>query len=341
MNMSFTHNAQMLEKILKKSEANYQLKKEFENFHEYLKNGEYPQNNSMQTKDMVENQSTLVNNQNGGYLVPKLLSQEIQNYMEQTSIIRKLANVQTVSGNYQNYLTLFDSIGELGWVDETDNRPSTKTPTINSTPITLFEMYCQPRVTRQLLNDSYIDITSFLTKEIANAFTVTETSTFLRGNGISSPLGIFPTSATVGSYQEIETATTAITVYQDIINLLNALDSKYYGQNAAFITSRFFSGILGGLSSPGGSPLIYRNNGQDMMLGFPIYYENNLDSGNTSGDQPLIFGDLKQGYTIYDAINLTSVRDDITEKQWVKFCISKRVGASRTDINAIKILKIK
>ena len=242
-------NNKLLDHVIKITEEENKKDIERNQFLQYLKTGisNKLQNNSMQTKDMYE---TCVGNdcKNGGYLVPKLLSQEVQSYMDQTSMIRKLANVQTVSGNYQNYLTLKDPIAGAIWIDEIGNRTDTQTPTINSTPITLFEMYCQPRVTRQLLNDSYIDITSFLTKEIANAFTVTETSTFLRGNGISSPLGIFPTSATVGSYQEIETATTAITVYQDIINLLNALDSKYYGQNAAFITSRFFSGILGGLS---------------------------------------------------------------------------------------------
>ena len=335
-------NNKLLDHVIQITEEEKKKDMERNQFLRYLKTGIFNklQDNSMQTKDMYETCSG-DDCKNGGYLVPKLLSQEIQSYIKQGSMIRKLANVQTVSGNYQTYLTLKDPLGAAVWIDETGNRTDTQTPTINSIPITLFEMYCQPRVTRQLLNDSYIDITSFLTKEIANAFTVTETDTFLRGNGISSPLGIFPTSATIGSYQEIETATTATTVYQDIVNLTNALNSKYYAQNAVFVTSRFFISILGSLSSLGGSSLIYKKNGQDMMLGFPIYYDDQMDLGNTTGDKPLIFGDLKQGYTIYDAINLTSVRDDITEKQWVKFYMSKRVGASRTDIDAIKILKIK
>ena len=336
MNMSFTHNAQMLEKILKKSEANYQLKKEFENFHEYLKNGEYPQNNSMQTKDMVENQSTLVNNQNGGYLVPKLLSQEIQNYMEQTSIIRKLANVQTVSGNYQNYLTLFDSIGELGWVDETDNRPTTKTPTINSTPITLFEMYCQPRVTKQLLNDSYVDIASWLTNQMANAFSITENEAFFRGNGTSAPLGIL-----IANLEKVLTQATGVAVYNDLVNLCFSLDPTKYYKSAVFISSYIFGSILKTFTSPSGKPLVYNINGQDMMFGFPIYYDSRMDNGTASLQLPLAFGDFKSGYTIYDCSDMNFIRDDITQKQWVKFYTTKRIGGSVTDGNTIKLLKIK
>jgi hypothetical protein len=336
-------NNKLLDYVIKITDEENKKDMERNQFLQYLKTGTINkiQDSPMQTKDMYE---TCVGNdcKNGGYLVPKLLSKEIQSYIEQGSMIRKLANVQTVSGNYQNYLTILDPIGELGWVGETDNRPGTKTPGLNPLiPITLFEMYVQPRISRILLNDSYVDITSWLTKEVANAFTITETATFFNGNGISSPLGIFSTSGTIGSYQTIETATTAVTVYQDIVNLFNALESRYFGQNTAFVTSRFFGGILGSLSSSGGSSLVYKKNGQDMMLGFPIYYDDYMDDGNITTDKPLIFGDLKQGYTIYDAINVTSIRDDITEKQWVKFYMSKRVGASRTDIDAIKILKIK
>ena len=335
MNMSFTHNAQMLEKILQKSETNYQFQKECEKFSEYLKTGEYPQDNSMQTKDMIENQSTLINNQNGGYLVPKLLSQEIQNKMEQISIIRQLANVQTVSGNYQNYLTILDPIGELGWVGETDNRPSTKTPTIASTPITLFEMYAQPRVTRQLLNDSYVDITSWLTNQIANSFSIAENDAFFRGNGASEPLGIL-----IATLEKVLTRTIGVAVYDDILNLTNSLDPKYRN-NSVFISSYIFGSILKTLVSPSGKPLVYNLNGQDMMFGSPIYYDSRMDNGTVSLQLPLAYGDFKQGYTIYDCLDMNFIRDDITQKQWVKFYTTKRIGANVTDGNTIKLLKIK
>ena len=340
MNMSFTHDTKILEKIIRKSERNYQFKQESKKFNQYLKTGEYPQDSSMQTKDMYE---TCVGDdcKNGGYLVPKLLSKEIQSYIEQGSMIRKLANVQTVSGNYQNYLTILDPIGELGWVGETDNRPGTKTPGLNPLiPITLFEMYVQPRISRILLNDSYVDITSWLTKEVANAFTITETVTFFNGNGISSPLGILNTNPGT-ALEKVLTRNVGYAVYNDIVNLVNALDLKYTN-NSVFISSIEFGNILRTFVNPSGTSLVYNIDGQDMMFGFPIYYDyTELYPGDTTGDIPLAMGNFKQGYTIYDCSNMNFIRDDITEKQWVKFYTSKRIGASVTDSNSIKLLKIK
>jgi len=50
--------------------------------------------------------------------------------------------------------------------------------------------------------------------------------------------------------------------------------------------------------------------------------------------------DWKKGYTIVDRKGIRIIRDGLTQKPYVMFYITKRVGGSVVDFNAIKLLKV-
>ena len=308
-------------------------------FVEYIKTGQINQS-MIETKDM---QGTCVGDdcKNGGYLVSQTLNNEIISISEEANIFRKLARVKQVKGDRNEYLQVLDKIGELGWVGETDNRPNTKTPTLNKIVIKLFEMYAQPRVTKNLLiNDSSLDIYSWLRDEISDAFSTTELSAFLRGNGISSPLGLFSSEAKL---EKVLTKEAAKINFDDILNLYNSLDPKYRSEGCFVMSPKAQSAIYTLQDKNGNfiSQHSFIDKTPDRLFGLPVYLCNQMDNGDTTGDMPIIFGNFKVGYLILDCAVNTFIRDDITEKQWVKFYTTKRVGASVIDGNALKVLKVK
>jgi HK97 family phage major capsid protein len=295
---------------------------------------------SVETKDWQETCSG-DDCKNGGYLVSQILNNEIITIAEEANIFRQLARVKQITGNRNEYLYVSDKIGELGWVGETDNRPATKTPTIEKIVIKLFEMYTQPRVTQDLLNDSISDIYSWLRDEISDALSTTELSSVLRGNGISSPVGLFSNEARL---EKVLTKEVNKISLDDIINLYNSLDPKYRN-NACFVMNPIMqNAIYINIILEGNfiSQYSFIDKTPNTLFGLPVYLCNQMDIGTETGDMPIIFGDFRKGYMIIDCpSSFTFIRDDITEKQWVKFYTSKRVGTSVIDGNALKILKVK
>lgn len=53
----------------------------------------------------------------------------------------------------------------------------------------------------------------------------------------------------------------------------------------------------------------------------------------------LAFGDFRRGYTIVDRIGTRVLRDPYTNKPYVGFYVTKRVGGMVVDSQAIKLLK--
>lgn len=308
-------------------------------FLEYIKTGQI--NQSMIEKKDMHGGCDGDDCKNGGYLVSHLLNRDIITISEEANVFRKLAKVRQVRGDKNEYLQVLDKIGDLGWVGETDDRNSNyKTPSLNKITIPLFEMYAQPRVTKNLLiNDSSIDIYSWLRDEIADAFSETELMAFMYGKGISSPMGLFSDEARL---ERVQSGSTKIT-FDDILNLYNSLDPRYRS-DACFVMSPKMQSLIYTLQDKNGnfiSQHSFVDKTPDRLFGLPVYLCNSMDSGDKSGHMPIIFGNFKLGYLILDCNINTFIRDDITEKQWVKFYTTKRVGASVIDGNALKILSVK
>jgi HK97 family phage major capsid protein len=60
--------------------------------------------------------------------------------------------------------------------------------------------------------------------------------------------------------------------------------------------------------------------------------------GPVAGNITIAFGDFKAGYLINDRIGTR--RDPFTNKPYVMFYVTKRVGAGVLDPNAIRLLKL-
>jgi HK97 family phage major capsid protein len=115
-----------------------------------------------------------------------------------------------------------------------------------------------------------------------------------------------------------------------------------YRANATWLMSGLTAALLAKLKDANGN-LIWRESlivGQPSTLfGRPVEIDEGMPAPGASA-MPIAFGDFAQGYLINDRIGTRVLRDPYTNKPFVMFYVTRRVGGGVLDPNAIKVLKM-
>jgi HK97 family phage major capsid protein len=286
----------------------------------------------------------------GGYLAPTEWDRSITDELVILSPMRSICSVQTVS--VSAFSKLFNLKGMAsGWVGEAAARTETNTPTFGSMTITPGELYANPAATQQMLDDAQINLEALIGNDVAQEFAYQEGVAFVTGNGTNKPNGVttYVTGAANAAANPlgaiaVTTATgTAdnLTEPDDIISLIYALPSEMTA-NARFIMNRATMGVIMKLQDSNGNylwqPALVA--GQPSQLrGFPVTEIAAMPDINT-GDCPILFGNFQRGYQIVDRAGVRMLRDPFTNKPYVHFYTTKRVGGAVVDPQALKALKI-
>lgn len=115
-----------------------------------------------------------------------------------------------------------------------------------------------------------------------------------------------------------------------------------YRQNSTWLMSSVTAAALSKARDSEGN-LIWRESlivGQPAtLLGRPVEIDEGMPAP-TAGNLPVAFGDYNAGYLINDRQGVRVLRDPYTNKPFVNFYSTKRVGGGLLDPNAIRLLKI-
>lgn len=283
----------------------------------------------------------------GGWTVPEQMESTIDRVVGTVSAMRRLATVMNISTD--TYKKLVNAGGATsGWVGETGARAETSTPALKEIAINTKEIYAMPAATQTLLDDSAVDIASWLANEVSIEFAEEEGEAFILGNGVEQPKGItnYTTVANasytwgkVGYIASGAAATMPDT--EKLIELQHALKSVYRN-DAAWLMSdatlehvrKFKDGDSNYIWKPGlelGAP--------SLLLGKRVETDDNMPSigANT---YPIAFANFKRAYLIVDRIGIRVLRDPFTSKPYVLFYTTKRVGGGIVMYEAIKLLKV-
>lgn len=277
----------------------------------------------------------------GGYLVTSQMSKQIITEINDSSVIRKLASIETISSDALDLLGDGDHAAS-GWVGETDVREDTRTSRIEKRKIQVHELYAQPKATQKLIDDSSIDIASWLAEKIAQSFASMENKGFLFGNGIGKPRGIL--SYTEGrSWGNIAVHTTKAGITaDDLFDLYYSMPAQYAAK-AGFMMHRNQLQAIRMLKDPTSGQYLWSPglaaSTPDSLLGAPIYESADMPLP-TAGNISVLFADFKTAYKIVDRTGIRILRDPFTEKPFVKFYATKRVGGDVVNFNAVKLLKL-
>ena len=154
-------------------------------FRNYLRKGMDAGLEALQTKAL-----SVSSDPDGGYLVTPTMSATIIQAIFETSPMRQLASVETIS---TDALEMIDDHTALsaGWTAETvDITTDTATPLIAKRNIPTHELYAQPKATQKLVDDAAIDVEAWLSGKIADIFSRTQNTAFIAASGVGQPRGI-------------------------------------------------------------------------------------------------------------------------------------------------------
>ena len=166
----------------------------------------------------------------------------------------------------------------------------------------------------------------------------------------SQPRGLLTytagTDITAAQIEQVNAGSTSAFTYAGLANLQNALKEPYQA-NAVFLMKRASFGsimqIVTGISGdnrPIFNMMYDKNTGlATAILGKPVMFADDV-AAISSASLSAIYGDIRAAYTIVDRIGLRTLRDPYTNKPYVVFDTTKRVGGAVVNYEAVKIQKM-
>ncbi len=285
----------------------------------------------------------------GGHIAPPEVQAVIERTLANISPLRRIASVRpTNSGNFRKPVSV--SAAAVGWVAETGARAVTNTPSLELLSFPMGELYALAAATQTLLEDTAVDIDAWLAAEIAQSFASAEGVAFISGDGVNKPKGILANpivadnTQTYGNLGYIATGVAgafATTNPADKIVDLTYAPRTPYRANASFLMNRRTLGQVRKFKDSTGN-YIWQPSlvaGQPTtLLGFNVYECEDMPDV-AANSHSIAFGDFEKGYLIVDRTDVRVLRDPYSNKPFVLFYVTKRVGGGVQDFDAIKLLK--
>jgi HK97 family phage major capsid protein len=287
----------------------------------------------------------------GGYAVPREIDAMIARELTAISPIRALAQVvQTGTSGYRKLIATGSSAS--GWVSEAAARPETAAPQFAEVAPPTGELYANPAASQAMLDDAAFDIESWLASEVAQEFARAEGAAFVHGTGVDQPLGFLSSPVSTlddgarafGALQYLGSGDAAgfgIEPDARLIDLVHTMKAGHR-QGASWVMNSSTLAEVRKLKTADGAFLWQPGlvEGQpDRLLGYPVIEAEDMPDV-AAGAFPVAFGNFRAGYLIAERSATQILRDPFTNKPFVHFYATKRVGGQVLDSAAIKLLKI-
>jgi HK97 family phage major capsid protein len=285
----------------------------------------------------------------GGYIAPPETERAIEIAVSHSSPMREIATVVTIGASVYKKPVMTQGVA-AGWAAETAARPETDEGTLALLEFPAADLYASPAATQALLDDAFINLDQWLASECEDAFAAQETTAFVTGSGTNQPMGflsypaVADASAAWGQLGYVATGAAGAFPTDNPVDVM--IDLVYaplaqFRANGRFVMNRrttsmvrkFKDGEGDYIWTPGLAP------GQPSTLcGYPVTeFESMPDVGADA--VAIAFGDFAKGYLIVDRAGVQVLRDPYSQKPYVLFYTTKRVGGGVQNFNAIKLLK--
>lgn len=284
----------------------------------------------------------------GGYFITTDRSSKISTRIFETSPLRGIASIQSTTSDMFE-MVLDDDEATVGWVGETQARPTTDTPQIGIIKIPIHESYAAPKATQKMVDDAGFDIESWLTNKVSSRLGRLENTSFVLGDGSKKPKGFltFDDWTTAGTYErdaveQISSGAAALLTAAGLINLQNSLIQEY-DMNGTFGMKRATFGAIMLLVGSNGqfllNPRVLAEGADKILLGKPVVLMDDMPA--VAADAlAVVYADFNEFYTIVDRFGIRVLRDPYTAKPYIVFYTTKRTGGTVTNFEAGKIQKV-
>lgn len=287
----------------------------------------------------------------GGYLMPAPTVGRMVKKIYDSSIMRQLATVVSISTDSLEGIIDNDEV-DAGWVSEMGSRDDTKTPQVGKYKIEAHEMYAQPKVTQKLIDDASTDMEAWLADKTASKFARVEGRAFWQGDGVEKARGLatYATEATGddtrkwGIFEHIKTGADGALgggKFDPFQELQGALKDEYLA-NAQWVMRREVRTLARKLKESNSDRYLWEPSLQigqpERLNGYPVRVDQFMPA-LAAGSLSLAFGDFAEAYTIVDRMGVRTLRDPYTAKPFVRFYSTKRTGGGAVNFEALKFLK--
>lgn len=287
----------------------------------------------------------------GGFAVPQKIDELIARRLVEISPIRSIANVvRTGTSGFRRLVSIGGAAS--GWVSETGARPETASPKLAEIVPPSGELYANPSATQAMLDDAAFDVEAWLANEIAAEFARAEGAAFINGTGTNQPRGFLAATTSTagdntrafGSLQFIGSGNATgfdSAPEAKLIDLVFQLKAPLR-QGACWVMNSATLAAVRKLKTADGAFLwqpgmVERQ--PDRLLGYPVIEAEDMPDVAANAF-PIAFGNFRAGYLIAERSQTTILRDPYTNKPYVQFYATRRVGGQVMDSDAIKLLRI-
>ena len=311
----------------------------------YVRSGDHSMLAAVESKNYLN-----INDVSGGFLAPGFLEARLEEKLNAMSPLRQLARkVEISQGGALNVVAPSSKVSAF-WVKEGAAREPTPSITFDQESIPIHDIFSNPGATPQFLEDAAIDVESWIVTSFAEQFSKTEDASFVSGTGDGQPRGIcnYPmrSESAVPSKKVVAVKTKSTSGLPDdtfdfLISFAFGLAS-HYRSNGAWMMNSSSLASLRRLKDTDGNYIWQPSaiQGQpSQLLGYPVYEEGNF-SDISSGSLPIAFGDFNAAYTIVNRRGMSILRDPYSNKPYVHFYATRRLGAGVVDFDAYRLVQI-
>jgi HK97 family phage major capsid protein len=287
----------------------------------------------------------------GGYLLPASTTGMTVKKVYEQSVMRQIANVQTISTGKISGLIDNDE-ASAGWVSELGTRSDSDTPQVGKWEIEAFELYAMPKASQTLLDDAAVDVEGWLAQHVADKIARVESTAFWNGTGVGQPRGLatYTTAATSdatrawGQFEHVASGASGAfhtTQFDPVVEMMGALKPQY-AANAKHVMTRGVRTSARKLKESTTNRYLWEPSMQagapETFMGYPVLTDEFMPA-LAANSLSWAFGDFKSGYTIVDRIGIRVLRDPYTAKPYIVFYTTKRTGGGAVNFEAVKFLK--
>lgn len=281
--------------------------------------------------------------------VPTTLSRSLYEYLESSIAAFKLntTKINTSAGESMQ----FPKLAAHAIATQVSGQGTTLAgtdPTFDKMTLDAFKYGELVKVSSEVLQDTAIDIVSFITRDIGRALGRKIDTDLVAGSGSGQPNGIM---TAIGGAGTIATGGSLIDpTYEKLVDLVYSVNDEYRSNGAQWLMRDLTAGVLRKLrDGEGGTvgavlwePSLTAGiqNGQpDRLLGFPVYTDPNVAS-LASNAKVIAFGDFSAYYVrTVGAIQLESDTSRYFDTDEVGFRGKWRVDGDCIDTTAYNIIK--
>jgi len=306
-------------------------------------------------KHLIRKSLTVGNDGSGGILLAPSQIRLMSERAFDTSPIRTYASTFNIAESSLKFI-IDDDEASANWVGEVGSRDKTDNPDVGEIEVVAHEMFAKPQATQNFLDDAAVDASAWLIGKIGRRFIRLENTAFVSGDGSKKPKGFLSygnanggtTLADAKAYQRgalgtLQSENAASITGDDLINLKRTLKDDYSPNSRWYMNRSTWAEIMS-LQDANGAYLFDRNMllSQDtslQILGKPVVIAEDMpDIG--AGAIPVVYGDMAETYAIVDRKDVTVLRDPYSNKPFIQFYTTKRVGGDVVSYDALKRLII-